>query len=174
MNRDIIKSSIGADKMNKIEQLASEILDNYWNLMLPVDVHNIAQSLGITIKKTNNLPDGYIGKLDRKKMLSISQGLDHHSERFLIAQTIGQIVLGHDFEFEDFELKSFGSVFIPESESGKIATEFTYYLLLPKRAIMATINLNIEDEPVNSITGIAKVFDVSFGIAGERKKMIEL
>ena len=84
-----------------MSEVAKEILDKYWDLLLPVKVDDLACRCGIYIKPLNeHLSKRYSGKAtleneSGKKIIYYNPTESEIRQRFTLAHELGHHLLGH-------------------------------------------------------------------------------
>ena len=122
-----------------MSEVAKEILDIYWDVLLPVKVDDLACRCGIYIKPLNeHLSKRYSGKAtleneSGKKIIYYNPTESEIRQRFTLAHELGHHLLGHTRyknEFRDDFKDDFDNLFEIE------ATQFAAEILVPLGAIL--------------------------------------
>ena len=122
-----------------MSSITDEILERYWDYLLPVKVDDIASRLGVTIRPLEeDLCKDYSGLayVDSKtglKHIYYNQCESFNRQRFTIAHELGHLVLEHtvfkDKFYDDFK-GDFDDPF--EKEANIIPSE----ILMPSKAVL--------------------------------------
>lgn len=138
---------------------ATEVLDEYWDGKLPVDVKKIAASMGIRV-----IPDPMMtasGVIEMKSdgpVIRYSNTEAPVRQRFTIAHEIGHYALGH-MEGNTKKFRDDATTF--SSSSGKPeereANTFAARLLMPAKVVRFAVN----EKGIRSIERLAEIFEVS-------------
>lgn len=119
--------------------IAEEILERYWNYLLPVKVDDIASRLGVIIRPLDEdlCKDysglAYVDSTTGLKHIYYNQRESFHRQRFTKAHELGHLVLEHtvfkDKFYDDFK-GDFDDPF--EKEANIFASE----ILIPSKAVL--------------------------------------
>lgn len=118
---------------------AKEILDRYWDLLLPVKVDDIANRCGICIRPLDeSLCQNFSGmaSLDKDsgdKVIYYNPNESANRQRFTIAHELGHHVLGHTVYGDMFRDNFKDGIYHPEEVA---ANSFAAEILMPSRAVL--------------------------------------
>lgn len=123
---------------------AREILAQYWDLSLPVNVEAIAKALGMQVRRRRN--PGYSGLFELengKPVCTINSDDAPVRQRFTIAHEIGHYALGHESGYRDGPEELSTDTRSPREVA---ANRFAAELLMPEPAIRFLVfNKGISD-----------------------------
>lgn len=153
----------------EIEDCAEQVLRQYWDRTIPVDIASIAKKYGAKIlplsAKTKNDPSlqyntlsGLAEKNEYGCMIYVSETDHYNRQRFTVAHELGHIVLGHTDEGvmkrDDYKNYSIG---VWEDLHEIEANQFAAAILIPENALINIITKN----NIRSINDLAVIFNVS-------------
>ncbi|EHF4936890.1 ImmA/IrrE family metallo-endopeptidase [Enterobacter hormaechei] len=155
---------------------AENVLDRYWDRLLPVDPFKIAEAWGARVEP---LVDSDFDNAGLSGLAVMKEGVpriyfdssEHRNrQRFTVAHELGHHVLGHtrDGEMHRDLAANYSTGAIPFQE--KQANQFAAELLMPESAI----RMLITREGVTSTLQLAKIFNVSEAAMHWRLKGIGL
>lgn len=153
----------------KIEQIATQILDEFDVSELPVPIISIAEKIGLKIFNYD-LGENISGALvidNGQGIIGINPIESTVRQRFTVAHELGHYIL-HKNDESLFVDKDFKVLFRnQESSSGEIKREqdanaFAAAILMPQKLLAEIIkNMSIDLTDESSIKDLAKMFDVS-------------
>lgn len=113
---------------------AKEILDRYWDLLLPVKVDDIAKRCGILIRPLDeSLCQNFSGIASIDKVIYYNQNESANRQRFTIAHELGHHVLGHTMYGDMFRDIFKDGIYHPKEVA---ANSFAAEILMPFRAVL--------------------------------------
>ena len=139
-----------------IESMAWRVIEKYWELIVPVDVHEIARRMKITIVRDPFLPVSGEFSLEEKKRPLVKVNTSENSlrQRFALAHEYGHFVLNHGPQFPDPVSNFFENV---RDRKEVEANRFAVALLMPEPAV----RFFADKEKITSVEKLSKHFDVS-------------
>ena len=149
------------------ERLARNVLMQHWDGMLPVDVHAIAEIMGVVVESSPRMEES--GKVCRKSATDdyviFYNASDHEvRQRFTIAHEIGHIVLGHLANREEClrDPREHYSIdnFDPKERD---ANRFAAALLMPADAVRAAV-AHMKDPTLARLADLFKVSKLAMEI----------
>lgn len=149
--------------MSSAVDKAREVLDLYWDRKVPVNLDNIAASLGVKVKYTypiDNNPD-VSGKLSfdavsKLPLCEINRFDISQRQRFTLAHELGHYLLGHG-EQSDTNAKLYRNTNKSQSYEEIQANSFAAEMVMPELAV----DYFIREENITTIETLALTFDVS-------------
>lgn len=131
-------------------KIAASILNSYWDLTLPVDIHTIVEKLGIRLYFTEHVDESraYFNAAGERS-IAVNSSLSPQRQRYVIAHELGHHQLGHVVLRGDY-CDYYGN--IPALEDD--AHEFARQLMIPDIALEAVIVNKVEVEKM------VNVFDI--------------
>lgn len=144
-----------------MSDIAANLLDKYWDGLLPVNVRAIAASMGITISDRPNMPESGAIQMTGPNQCVIECNANESvvRQRFTIAHEIGHFALGHlnngsGKQFRDPPSNfSSGSASVLEREANSFAAK----LLMPEKVVRFAVN----QRGYRSLSRLATLFNVS-------------
>lgn len=113
---------------------AKEILDRYWDLLLPVKVDDIAKRCGILICPLDeSLCQNFSCIASIDKVIYYNPNESANRQRFTIAHELGHHVLGHTMYGDMFRDIFKDGIYHPEEVA---ANSFVAEILMPFRAVL--------------------------------------
>lgn len=155
-----------------ITQIAEQILNQYWDRNLPINVEHIAKQMGAIVEYKYvygavPAPDGSFadddayydisGRFDMvngRPFFTIRQTDSETRQRFTLAHELGHYVLRHGNSFRDNQAALSQNYDPKETEANMFAAE----LLMPE----FIVNHLISDEKIQNISNLAHRFHVSY------------
>ncbi|MCW5322583.1 ImmA/IrrE family metallo-endopeptidase [Verminephrobacter aporrectodeae subsp. tuberculatae] len=140
---------------------AQQILDAYWDGMLPINPIKIASAMGIKVKSDPFLPEsGSVEVIDGTVHITYNSAEQSNPRwRFTVAHEIGHYALGHldrvtTKMFRDPVANFSTGAQLPEERQ---ANHFAAQLLMPERIVKYVMM----EKGVSTIQGLASLFRVS-------------
>ena len=117
-----------------IESMAWRVIEKYWKLIVPVDVHEIARRMKITIVSDPFLPVSGEFSLEEKNRPLIRSNTSENPlrQKFTLAHALGHFVLNHGPEFRDPVSNFLENV---RDRKEVEANRFAVALLMPEPAV---------------------------------------
>lgn len=139
-----------------IEGMAWRVIEKYWKLIVPVDVHEIARRMKITIVSDPFLPVSGEFSLEEKNrpLIRINTSENPLRQRFTLAHELGHFVLNHGPEFRDPVSNFLENV---RDRKEVEANRFVLALLMPEPAV----RFFVDKERITSVDKLSKHFNVS-------------
>lgn len=155
------------------EAMAEDILQQFWDGRLPVDVKGIARALGVKVVLASDLA-GISGEVTRTSgggyTIKVNRNDPRVRKRFTIAHELGHIALGH-LAGEERRLRdpreNYSLVYYDPKE--RDANRFAAELLMPSDAVRNAI-MRLEGDDM--IRQLADLFSVSRTAMGIRLKAL--
>ncbi len=139
---------------------SKQILDTYWDKLIPVNPLTIAHKIGIIVvsDSSTNAVNSIKRDVDGKHTITLKAECEYLLRRFVIAHQIGHYALGHlnehrnllnddQYSYSTMNLNPF------QIEANVFATE----LLIPE----ATLMFAVSDRGYRTTASLAKLFHVS-------------
>ena len=124
--------------MDTPREAADRILSVYWDGTLPVNPIQIANSMGLDVYVSSNIPDGggSIKEVDGRPSIYVCKNDSKVRQRFTIFHEIGHYVLGHYDEHGEMQ-RTYG----PRYDQNEFdADEFAAEMLMPRSSIISCVN----------------------------------
>lgn len=134
---------------------AEQVLDLYWDNIIPVDLKAIAKKAGVKVIFTDLegiLAGEYLSNEKGTPVCKINHNDYKKRQRFTLAHELGHHFLHHGHSFRDNA--NYSSSFDPKERQANI---FAANILMPKKAM----DFIIRKKNVNTIHELANIFDVS-------------
>lgn len=153
---------------------ATDFLERYWDLLLPVNINDLIKRSNIEIKPlSKDLCCHYqsIATYDYqsdKKMIYLDSDLKPNEMRFYKAHALGHHVLGHlkkNLSFLD-NLNSLNSIKNEEQEANLFASE----IIVPSEAVLRLAG----SKGFRTEYDLAVLFDVSIGAIHEKLQILKI
>ena len=155
--------------MNRLEALAWELINQHWQLEVPINLEAIASGMGASVEK---IPLGSIsGKIDidgqSPPKIFINSSEFGLRQRFTLAHEIGHLALQHGTSFRDPNTNFYTGVIDPKEVE---ANQFAAAILMPEPAV----RYFIDEERITSTKRLADMFQVSDVALGFRLKNLKI
>ncbi len=124
--------------MTVAQTAARDVLNEYWDGFVPVDIRKIAESVGLTVQESS--PERKSGYLNAEaKTIFVSPSESQVRQRFTVAHELGHFILGHGSS--DRLNTEWSDRYTPE-QMGKErdANQFAAEVLMPPLALSVLIN----------------------------------
>lgn len=138
------------------ENIAWQIIEQFWELSVPVDVYTITRKMGVEIQEDPNLPvsgEFNLGE-ENKPLIKINTSENPLRQRFTLAHELGHFVLNHGSAFRDPVANFFSNVWDKKEVQ---ANQFAAALLMPELAV----RYFIDNEKITSTQKLSEYFKVS-------------
>ncbi|WP_423973499.1 ImmA/IrrE family metallo-endopeptidase [Kingella oralis] len=151
-----------------IDTLARNILNTYWDLSIPIDVHQIAKNMEVEVQEVSHIGtsvdniSGSFEIINNRPVCTIRTSDAFVRQRFTLAHELGHYVLNHGKAFRDNDAVFSGRYNYDYREVE--ANTFAAALLMPADAVHEAI-VNI---PHLTIGQLADIFNVSHTAMGYR------
>lgn len=149
----------------KASAAAKALLEEFWDLKLPIDPKFFAEKLGIEIVSANlGLRSGFLDA--DKKQIHINEIEPIERQRFTIAHELGHFCLGHGSSNRNTALPGWYGEYDPVKETQ--ANQFAADLLMPAIAMKAVIDVR----GIRDAVTLRQVFGVSSQAMNVRLKSL--
>lgn len=124
---------------------ARALLDEYWDLQIPISPEQFAEKLGLHVTESDTMGTKS-GSYDAKtKTIFVNANDCEERKRFTIAHELGHFCLSHGSSLRD---TSRANRFVINTEHERAANQFAAELLMPAIAVKAMIDVRNVKDPV--------------------------